>query len=99
MASSVIGSLRVNLGIDTAAFSDGLKTASSKLAGSGGEPTRQGRRAVCDDHAGRDGAGLRDGRPGRAVRAASDFLEYSGAAPMTVEERRSLWRAARGNAA
>lgn len=35
MASAVIGSLRVNLGIDTAAFSDGLKNAGSKLAGFG----------------------------------------------------------------
>jgi hypothetical protein len=36
MASSVIGALRVNLGIDTAAFSDGLKTAGSKLSSFGG---------------------------------------------------------------
>lgn len=35
MASSVIGALRVDLGIDTAAFSDGLKSAGSKLAGFG----------------------------------------------------------------
>jgi hypothetical protein len=35
MASSVIGSLRVNLGIDTAAFSTGLKQAGSRLAGFG----------------------------------------------------------------
>lgn len=31
MASAVIGALRVNLGIDTAAFSDGLKKAQGKL--------------------------------------------------------------------
>ena len=35
MASSVIGALRVVLGIDTAAFSTGLKAAGSKLAGFG----------------------------------------------------------------
>lgn len=32
MASAVIGALRVNLGLDTAAFSDGLKGAKSSLA-------------------------------------------------------------------
>jgi hypothetical protein len=35
MASALIGALRVNLGIDTAAFSAGLKGAGSKLAGFG----------------------------------------------------------------
>lgn len=35
MPSAVIGALRVNLGIDSAAFSDGLKQAQSKLAGFG----------------------------------------------------------------
>lgn len=36
MASAVIGALRVDLGIDTAAFSNGLKQAGSKLSGFGG---------------------------------------------------------------
>lgn len=42
MASAIIGSLRVNLGIDTAAFSDGLKQAQGSLAKAGKSLTAAG---------------------------------------------------------
>lgn len=42
MASAVIGALRVNLGIDSAQFQDGLKKAQQSLAGIGKSMTRVG---------------------------------------------------------
>ncbi|RWF69554.1 MAG: phage tail tape measure protein [Mesorhizobium sp.] len=42
MASAVIGALRVNLGIDSAQFQDGLKKAQQSLAGIGKSMTRIG---------------------------------------------------------
>lgn len=42
---------------------------------------------------------MRDGRPGRAVRAAADLRRRSGQPPMTTKERRDLWRMVRAQRA